>query len=154
MSRGCHHTTVSLNFCSPLVFRFCPPSRPFLGGKASLSCCLFFPSAFLICLKRYSDEESSISMWVSLSSPVYPFLSHVIVPYLDLFLPLTASHHLPSSLSSPLCGRVVINPYFIAGEFLCPCRADSSPLCKTLQGPNTILPPSITPSLPPSGPDY
>uniref|UniRef100_A0AAV2JKC0 Uncharacterized protein n=1 Tax=Knipowitschia caucasica TaxID=637954 RepID=A0AAV2JKC0_KNICA len=42
------------------------------------------------------------------------------------------------------------------GEFLSPCRVDSSPRSKTVQGPNPILrpPPPISPSLPPSGPDY
>lgn len=61
---------------------------------------------------------------------------------------------LSSSLHLSLGGRVVINPCFIAGEFLSPCRPDSSPRSEAPRGPNPILPPSITPSLPPSGPDY
>ena len=87
------------------------------------------------------------------------FPSHVTLLYLTFLI--SSSFSLPHTLSPPslslslsLCGRVVINPYFIAGEFLSPCRADSSPRSKTLLGPNPILPPSITPSLPPSGPDY
>lgn len=165
MSRG-HHTTVSLNFCTPLVFWLCHPSRPFSAGKLSLSSCMFLPSTSLICLKLYDDEKSSIRFffWVSLFIPLqgFSFCSSLffslprhpsLSDFLDLFVLFSASHPLPPSLSS-LCGRVVINPYFIAGEFLSPCRADSSPRSKTLLGPNPILPPSITPSLPPSGPDY
>lgn len=139
----------------------------FFSGEVSLSSCLFLPSTSLICLQLYNDEESSVFlnslfiplyMQVSLSTSFNPFLSHDTALYLtflissSLSLPHTLS--LSSFSSFSLCGRVVINPYFIAGEFLSPCRADSSPRSKTLLGPNPILPPSITPSLPPSGPDY
>lgn len=43
---------------------------------------------------------------------------------------------------------------FYCREFLSHCTTDSSPRSKTRRGPNPILPPSISPSLPPSGPDY
>lgn len=43
---------------------------------------------------------------------------------------------------------------FYCKEFLSHCTTDSSPRSKTRRGPNPILPPSISPSLPPSGPDY
>lgn len=97
--------------------------------------------------------KSLPSLCLFICLPRHPSLSD----FLDLFVPFSASHPFPphlSSLSLFLCGRVVINPYFIAREFLSPCRADSSPRSKTLLGPNPILPPCITPSLPPSGPDY
>ena len=148
--------------------------QAFFFQQQTRSIILRVPSFNLICLKLYDDEKSSIrffflfvffSLSLSLcgfflvlpvsilSLPRHPSLSD----FLDLFVLFSASHPLPSislSLSLSLCGRVVINPYFIAGEFLSPCRADSSPRSKTLLGPNPILPPSITPSLPPSGPDY
>lgn len=103
----------------------------------------------IICVfSHFILEQVSIST----SKPLYS-LPHLTLSYpisLFVFLPLSLSLHLPLSLH----GRVVINPYFIAGEFSSPCRADSSPRSKTLLGPNPILPPCITPSLPPSGPDY
>lgn len=166
MSRGCHPATVCLNFCSPFVLFLCPPS------KLSLSSGMFLPSASFICLKLYDDEKSSIKFFWPLSLSLCGFLflhlsvlfslphhTFFLSDFLDLFVPFSALHPLSlhlflSLLSLSLCGRVVINPYFIAGEFLSPCRADSSPRSKTLLGPNPILPPSITPSLPPSGPDY
>lgn len=100
----------------------------------------------------YHVASLFIPLLVSLTTPLYPFLSHVTPLWLSWSLrPFLC---LAPSPSISLCGRVVINPYFIAGEFLSPCRADSSPRSKTLLGPNPILPPSITPSLRPSGPDY
>lgn len=78
------------------------------------------------------------------------FLLHCLCISISTRLLFSAFH----SLAPSLHGRVVINPYFIAGEFLSLCRADSSPRSKTRLGPNPILPPSISPSLPPSGPDY
>lgn len=136
----------------------CPPFRPFFSSKL-----MHVPSFNLICLKLYDDEKSSISFSFSLypsagfcfCTPTlfsYPLCHPSPSDFLDLFVLFSASHSLPPSLS--LCGRVVINPNFIAGEFLSHCRADSSPRSKTLLGPNPILPPSISPSLPPSGPDY
>lgn len=113
MSRG-HHTTVSLNFCTPLVFWLCHPSRPFSAGKLSLSSCMFLPSTSLICLKLYDDEKSSIRFFffgslslslfrVSLFAPLYSFPSHVTLLY-QTFL-ISSSFSLPHTLSlhlSPL----------------------------------------------------
>ena len=167
-----HNCLSQFLFSSRLLFLALSTFQAFFFQQQTRSIILRVPSFNLICLKLYDDEKSSIrffflfvffSLSLSLcgfflvlpvsilSLPRHPSLSD----FLDLFVLFSASHPLPSiSLSLSLCGRVVINPYFIAGEFLSPCRADSSPRSKTLLGPNPILPPSITPSLPPSGPDY
>lgn len=89
--------------------------------------------------------------WFSLPSlSMCRFLLRCLCISISTRLLFSAFH----SLAPSLHGRVVINPYFIAGEFLSLCRTDSSPRSKTRLGPNPILPPSISPSLPPSGPDY
>lgn len=160
MSRGCHRTTVSLSFSSPLVFWLCPPSRTFFNRKLSLSSCMLLSStssvwSFTMTRSLLSVFPSLfIPLQVSLSASLYSPLPHVTLLYQTILI--SSSFSLPHTLSLhlSLCGRVVINPYFIAGEFLSHCRADSSPRSKTLLGPNPILPPSIFPSLPPSGPDY
>lgn len=141
MSCRCHHTTVSRYFSLRLAFfhRGLFPVAKFL---------LLHPSN---CLKLYDDEETSITFVASLN--LSSFLSHVSLFYLTFLISSFVSLPRVVSLLS-LCGRGVINPYFIAQEFFSPCRADSSPRSKTLLGPNPILPPCITPSLPPSGPDY
>lgn len=151
-------TTVSLNFCSPLVFVLLSD----LFQQKTQSMDLHVPSP---------QPHLSDALWwwkvfhqfflLSLSLCRFLFLhphSILLSPVSDYqtFL-ISSSFSLPhtlSLLSLSLCGRVVINPNFIAGEFLSHCRADSSPRSKTLLGPNPILPPSISPSLPPSGPDY
>lgn len=99
----------------------------------------------IVFLSLCAEQYNKTSMFFSL--PHLPFLPNFFVRFSNSF-------SLPTSPSLSLHGRVVINPYFIAGEFSSPCRADSSPRSKTLLGPNPILPPRITPSLPPSGPDY
>lgn len=111
------------------------PARSFLRLASSVWSFTVMKSPLSCCLTLYPS-----------AGPLFPSprLSWSLRPFL----------HLTPSPSISLCGRVVINPDFIAGEFLSPCRADSSPRSKTLLGPNPILPPSITPSLPPSGPDY
>lgn len=119
----------------------CLPSR----GKLSS---MLLPSTSLICLKRYEDKKN-YSLCIPLRLSLFSSLRS-LSDFLDPFVLLSASHPRPPSLSS-LCGRVVINPYFIAGEFLSqgwqlPTFWDTA---RTI--PN---PPSITPSLPPSGPDY
>lgn len=114
------------------------------------------PSASFICLQLYDDEESSITFVASLfiplwvSKPLYSFLSR-ITPFCYLTFLISSAPHPPLP---PPWARVVINPCFIAGELSSPYRADSSPRSETPRGPNSILPPCITPSLPPSGPDY
>lgn len=79
----------------------------FSSGKLGLSSCMFLPSAPLICLKLYNDEESCIMLLHSLSlcwSLLLP-LSILFSPtsplsdFLDLSVPFSASHPLPPSLS-------------------------------------------------------
>lgn len=67
MSRGCHRTTVSLNFSSPLVFFFffflflaLSTFQAFFFQQQTRSIILRVPSFNLICLKLYDDEKSSI----------------------------------------------------------------------------------------------
>lgn len=144
MSRGCLHTRLSQHFrlfCvwfRPLfqAFFFTENKQPHVG-----------PFARLIILKP-GDAGGSCFSLPSLS--MCRFLLRCLCISISTRLLFSAFH----SLAPSLHGRVVINPYFIAGEFLSLCRTDSSPRSKTRLGPNPILPPSISPSLPPSGPDY
>lgn len=91
------------NCLSQFLFSF----LAFSSGKLSLSSCMFLPSARLICLKLYNDEQSCIMLLHSLSlcwslllplsirfSPTSP-----LSDFLNLSVPFSASHPLPPSLS-------------------------------------------------------
>lgn len=155
MSRGCRRAACAL---PPGSWPSCPPT-PHAGVRHPAR----WPSPASSVPKLYDDVKSRFfppfslflpaPLQVTLSLPS-PFLSPPPVSPFSINPTLISSSSPSISPALSPCGRVVINPCFIAGEFLSHCRADSSPRSKTLLGPNPILPPSIFPSLPPSGPDY